>query len=308
MRQSPDTLARRVLLANLALLVTATFWGTHIPASWYVLQRFTSIEVILGRYCLAAPLLILLLVIETRATGAKPEPKPIRHLWLLGGVGILGFALCYTIGLSLAGQIQGSLISAASPAVGVMVAWALKGVRPDGAMQLALLLALAGAIVGIAGGHELGHLTVPGLGEVLMIFGNVMWSWYSLAAQDWLKGWSQIRVAAWSIAMAGATSFALGSTLVALDLIRVPPIPGLTDFLVLIYLVIAPTVLGLLGWNYGVRTLGLSVSSLYLNLVPVTAVLTAILLGDTPNPWQLAGGLLIVVGIAQAQIRRLKRG
>ncbi|MSP50344.1 MAG: DMT family transporter [Alphaproteobacteria bacterium] len=304
---SDAALARRTLLANLALLATATFWGTHIPAAWFVLARYTAFEVIVGRYCLAVPLLVLLLAIETRATGARPEPTPIGRLWMLGGVGILGFAIFYTVGLSIAGQIQGSLISAASPAVGVLVAWALKGVRPDGPMQLALVVALVGAVIGIAGGHDLAHMSIPGLGEAMMIFGNVMWSWYSLAAQDWLKGWSQIRVAAWSIAMAALTAFVLGGTLVALGLARVPPLPDLADSLVLAYLVVAPTILGLLGWNYGVRVLGLSVSSLYLNLVPVTAVLTAILLGDAPNLWQLAGGLLIIAGIAQAQVRRLDR-
>jgi drug/metabolite transporter (DMT)-like permease len=298
--------ARRTLFANLALMATATFWGTHIPASWFVLARFTPFEVIVGRYVLAVPLLVLLLMIETRATDAKPEPKPLRHLWLLGGVGILGFAISYTVGLSIAGQVQGSVIAAASPAVGVLVAWALKGVRPDGPMQLALVLALIGAFIGIAGGHDLSHVDVPGLGEALMVFGNVMWSWYSLAAQDWLKGWSQIRVATWSIAMAALTAFVLVGSLILLGYARVPPLPDLTDFLVLVYLVVAPTILGLLGWNYGVRHLGLSVSSLYLNLIPVTAVLTAVALGDVPNLWQLAGGLLIVAGIAQAQIRRLK--
>ena len=100
-------LARRTLLANLALLATATFWGTHIPATWFVLAHYTSLEIILGRYCLAAPLLALLLTIETRATGAIAEPKSPIRLWLLGGVGILGFALSYTVGLSMAGQIQG---------------------------------------------------------------------------------------------------------------------------------------------------------------------------------------------------------
>ena len=299
-------LARRTLLANLALLATATFWGTHIPATWFVLAHYTSLEIILGRYCLAAPLLALLLTIETRTTGAIAEPKSPIRLWLLGGVGILGFALSYTVGLSMAGQIQGSLVSAAAPAVGVLVAWVLKGSRPNGAMQLALLLALVGAFIGIAGGQDLSHVALPGAGEALMIFGNVMWSWYSLAAQDWLKGWSQIRIAAWSIAMAGITSFALGGLLVVVDLARVPPLPDLTDFLVLIYLVVAPTVLGILGWNFGVRVLGLPISSLYLNLVPVTAVLTAIALGDKPNFWQLIGGLVIVAGIAQAQVRRLK--
>jgi drug/metabolite transporter (DMT)-like permease len=299
--------ARRVLLANLALTATATFWGTHIPASWFVLQRYTPFEVIVGRYVLAVPLLVLLLLIETRAADAKPEPKPLHHLWLLGGVGILGFAISYTTGIAIAGQVQGSLISAASPVVGVLVAWALRGARPDGPMQLGLVLALVGALIGIAGGHDLSHVDVPGLGEALMIFGNVMWSWYSLAALDWLRGWSQIRVAAWSIAMAAATAFALLGAGILLGHARVPPLPDLVDFLVLLHLVVPVTILGLLGWNYGVRVLGLSVSSLYLNLVPVTAVLTAIALGDTPNLWQLLGGLVILAGIAQAQLRRLQR-
>ena len=299
--------SRQLLLANLALTVTATFWGTHIPASWFVLQRFTPFEVIVGRYVLAVPLLVMLLAIETRATDAKPEPKPLWQLWALGGVGILGFATSYTIGISIAGQLQGSLISACSPVVGVLVAWALRGARPDGAMQLALAMALAGAVIGIAGSQDLSRVGLPGLGEALMLFGNVMWSWYSLAALDWLRGWSQIRVATWSIAMAAATAFVLVGGAIVLGYARVPPLPDLLDFLILLHLVIPVTILGLLGWNYGVRHLGLSVSSLYLNLVPVTAVLTAVLLGDAPNMWQLAGGLVIIAGIAQAQIRRLKK-
>jgi len=299
--------ARRVLLANLALMATATFWGTHIPASWFVLARYTPFEVIVGRYVLAAPLLVMLLAIETRTVAAKPEPRPLHQLWLLGGVGILGFATSYTIGISLAGQVQASLISAASPVVGVLVAWVLRGARPYGAMQLALVMALAGALIGIAGSQDLSRVGLPGLGEALMILGNIMWSWYSLAAQDWLRGWSQIRVAAWSIAMAAATAFVLVSSMVLLGYARVPPVPDLIDFLVLLHLVVPVTILGLLGWNYGVRVLGLSVSSLYLNLVPVTAVLTAVALGDAPNHWQLVGGLVIVAGIAQAQLRRLGR-
>lgn len=302
----PST-ARQLLLANLALAVTATFWGTHIPASWFVLQRFTPFEVIVGRYVLAVPLLVMLLAIETRTTEAKPAPKPLWQLWMLGGVGILGFATSYTIGISLAGQLQGSLISAASPVVGVLVAWALRGARPDGAMQLALVMALAGAVIGIAGSQDLSRVALPGLGEALMLFGNVMWSWYSLAALDWLRGWSQIRVATWSIGMAAATASVLVGGAIAFGYTRVPPLPDLIDFLILIHLVVPVTILGLLGWNYGVRHLGLSVSSLYLNLVPVTAVLTAILLGDTPNLWQLVGGLVIIAGIGQAQIRRLKK-
>ena len=302
----PAASPRRLLHANLALLATALFWGTHIPASWILLATYQPLEVTIGRYGLAVPLLFLLLSIETKATGAAPEKRSLFTLWLLGGVGIFGFALSYTAGLGMAGQIQGALVSASAPAVGVAVAWAMKGLRPDGPMRMALALALAGALVGILGGHDVSQMTLPGIGEALMIFGNVMWSWYSLAAQDRLRGWSQIRIATWTIAMAGATAFALAVILILLGLIRVPPMPDATNALILAYLVVAPTILGILGWNFGVRALGLPIASLYLNLVPVTAVLTAVALGEAPNLWQLLGGTLIVAGIAQGQYRRLR--
>jgi drug/metabolite transporter (DMT)-like permease len=61
---------------------------------------------------------------------------------------------------------------------------------------------------------------------------------------------------------------------------------------------------GILLWNHGVRQFGIVVPSLYMNLVPVVAVLLSAAIGHPPTWWHLAGGALVIVGIALTYLRR----
>ncbi|MEO1458637.1 MAG: hypothetical protein AAFV49_13920, partial [Pseudomonadota bacterium] len=50
--------------------------------------------------------------------------------------------------------------------------------------------------------------------------------------------------------------------------------------------------------------IGLPVSALFLNLVPVLGVGVATLFGSTPDGWQLLGVALVILGMGAAQYRR----
>ena len=60
-------------------------------------------------------------------------------------------------------------------------------------------------------------------------------------------------------------------------------------------------------WNYGVRLIGVVVATLYLNLIPLATLATAMLLGIEPRPLQLVGGAIVLAGVVQAQLRLLKK-
>ena len=62
---------------------------------------------------------------------------------------------------------------------------------------------------------------------------------------------------------------------------------------------------GLLGWNYGVRQLGVVVASLFLNFVPAFTILITTLQGRPPTTMQLLGGALVLAGVLQSQLRHL---
>jgi drug/metabolite transporter (DMT)-like permease len=53
--------------------------------------------------------------------------------------------------------------------------------------------------------------------------------------------------------------------------------------------------------------IGVVVASLYLNLIPLATLLTAVLLGIEPRPLQLVGGAVVLAGVVQAQLRLLKK-
>jgi len=57
-------------------------------------------------------------------------------------------------------------------------------------------------------------------------------------------------------------------------------------------------------WNTGVSLVGVPVASLFSNSAPVFAIGLGALMGFTPSWLQLAGGAVVLAGIAQLQIRQ----
>ena len=80
---------------------------------------------------------------------------------------------------------------------------------------------------------------------------------------------------------------------------------GLLDIGFFAWMTIMAVIAGLLGWNYGVRQLGVVVASLFLNFVPVFTILITTLQGRPPTTSQLLGGALVLAGVLQSQLRHL---
>jgi drug/metabolite transporter (DMT)-like permease len=71
--------------------------------------------------------------------------------------------------------------------------------------------------------------------------------------------------------------------------------PGLV--LAVLYIGIAPTVIGFLSWNAGVRRLGSSGAMVFYNTLPLYgALLGYLFLGESIGPAHLFGGALIIGG------------
>ena len=76
--------------------------------------------------------------------------------------------------------------------------------------------------------------------------------------------------------------------------------PGPQAFSALAIMTIAGTVLAYLFWGVGIRQLGAGRTSLFLNLVPVFAMLVGVSTGEWPNSAQIAGGALVLTGMVIA--------
>src|SRR5262245_20913297 len=293
------------LLANIGLLIAAFGWGAQIPVLNELLARWDPYFLGAARYALAVPpLLAILAVIEPSA--AMLRPLRDGRVWLLG-LALGAFVPLYTLGIAHADPNTAAIVSSTGPAVAAIVGRACFGLPFDRSMVPAIVLATAGGALATYDPGASGVAFDLRGGELLIVLASACWAWYSLASQRWLAQWSQLRISC--ITMVPGTVVSV-VTYRAAALARSADLPpaaptGLLDIGFFAWMTVMAVIAGLLGWNYGVRQLGVVVASLFLNVVPVFTILITTLQGRPPTTMQLLGGALVLAGVLQSQLRHL---
>jgi drug/metabolite transporter (DMT)-like permease len=293
-------------LGNLALVAVAFAWGTMIPVIAHLAQTWDPFFLGAVRYVGGVPLLYAALWMTEGF--ARPAVRPaVWRALLPGWLGLGGFAFIYTVGIAHANPVIAAVLSAANPVIAAIVGGLIFRAPFDRRLMPAVVLAVLGcalASVDWSGGDF--SLELRG-GEFLVLIASGLWSWYSLAIHRWLGGWSQLRKAAHTMAHC-AVLLIVGYFLArALGWAKdVPAMPQGWDVAIFIWMIAGSVVVGLLLWNFGVAKTNLVVASLYTNLVPIVAVTLLAIGGQAPTPAQVAGGALVVGGVAWSEWRLLR--
>lgn len=292
----------------LGLMVVAFAWGSVIPAINLLLPVWDPFFLAAIRYLLGAPIFLILLRLLERGP-LLPGSLPQWRLWVLGGVGVGLFAPLFTLGIAHSNPVMAAIVSSAGPIVASIVARLFFAIPLDRSTFPAIALALVGGAIAAwnpadaDAGFELRG------GEFLMLLASACWAWYSIAAQRWLAGMSQLRITGLTLAPGAVFLIAIYLLLGWVGIAERPPAAprGGLDLAVLGWITLFAVVLGVFLWNYGVRHVGVVIASLYMNLVPVVAVLILAALGTPPTPNEVVGGMLVVSGVAYVQLRQFGR-
>ena len=236
---------------------------------------------VLARRSLAvAPLRILL-------------PPFVLGLTLYGLETGLFFASLERIDVSLA-----SLLMCSYPAIVVAGAVLLGRERASKRRAVALVVALAGVLLALAGGVG-GALDPLGIG--LALAASVVYASYVLVS-DRLLGTTEPLVLAAMLCAGAATAFALGGAATGSLAVAVPP----RALLLVAAIALVATVLPIAAFLGGVRRLGPSRATILGTVEPpLTIGLSAVVFGERLTPVQLLGAVLVVsaVVIVQARVR-----
>ncbi len=215
------------------------------------------------------------------------------------GAGISGFSLLYTLGISLSNPVPAIIVSGASPAASaIYAAVAFRQPLPRGAIG-AFALSTTGAVIAALGNVSANAEDGVRGSEVLLVIAALSWTWYSFKAQQWFGSFGQHRITAVSYLGAAAVMMPIYVVLLALG-IAAPPVAAPTAPILglLVWIIGAVTLLGGVLWNFGVSRVGIIVTSLYLNLIPLFGIVTAAAFGSFPSGQQLVGCALVVIGVA----------
>jgi len=277
------------------LLLTALFWGGTFIAGRSVAGHVTPFSAAFLRFAVATGFLALLLL---KTEGRIPIPRRGQLLPILamGLTGVFSYNFCFFRGLQMIQAGRAAVIIANNPVFIALFSALLFGERLRPLQIAGILLSVAGAMVVITRG-EIAQLLNEGvgLGEIL-IFGCVLsWVTFTLIGKKVLTNMKPL-AAIFYASIVGAA--ALLPAAVAEGIVSGLPEYRILDWTAIFYLGFFGTVLGFVWFYDGIRRIGPTRAGLFINFVPISAVLLAFLMLKEPLTFSLlAGTLLVCTGV-----------
>lgn len=283
----------------LKLVLTMFFWGGTWIAARVVVEEVAPLAAAAWRFAFAA---FSLGAIVLWQQGRLPQLQ--RREWLhvlgLGLSGIFLYNICFLYGMQHMTAGRGALVVAVTPVIVTLGAWWLLSEHMTPAKALGSTLALIGCLTVIGNGSPLAPLSGDlGTGEALILGCAFLWAAYTMIGRIAMRTISPLVATTYASAAGGvmllATALAHGPADLA-------PHYSLRAWTAILFLGLFGTTLGFTWFNQAVRTIGAARASIFINLVPVAAVLQASLLLEERLQFSvLAGGLLVLAGVTITQ-------
>jgi drug/metabolite transporter (DMT)-like permease len=282
--------------ALLAIIFCVFFWGVSFVSIKVAVAVFPPMTLGAFRFALA---IVFLLFIKNRL--APGEKLKVRDLPLLSGAGLTGvtaYFFCENNGVSLVSASEASIIVAAIPVLTVAAEWAGGRLRRETARDspfaarrwLGTLISAAGVwlVAGVS-------LSVSGsiLGYIYMGGAALSWVAYAFLTRPLFARCSRIHIVFWQ-SVFGFIGF-LPFAALEFPAWGVPTLPVLGHT---VFLGIFCSALGYWFYAYSLEHLGVSVTSVFINFIPVVTVTVGfVFLGERLMPLQWLGAVLVLSGV-----------
>ena len=212
-----------------------------------------------------------------------------------GLVGITGFNTLVWYGLNFTRPEHAGILMALQTPLTALALWLVRGQRPAAYTLGCVAVAIAGVFLVITKG-DLARAFEGGslLGDILVLLGAMCWVAYSLAGGRF-TGWSALRMTTLTCIPGGIGLLVVNAVAVGVGFVEMPSIEAIASvWWQLIYFAAGSVVLGVLGFNAGVKYLGALNAMLMVNLVPVGVFAIEAALGRRYELVELTGAALVV--------------
>ena len=283
------------LAAYTALTASALVWGGSIVGQKLALGAFSPVETSVLR---AAGALAILIPLWWWAEGGRTtfSGRDLKLLSLLG-LGVLGNHLLTLFGLRYIGASTAGVIIGTSPVITALLSSLLVRDIPFRTVAAGCAVSFAGValVSGVGGDAPSGEN--PWLGGILVLLGLVSWALYSIGGREVMERLSPLAVNWTTLLISLLLQIPLLWTDQKLLLSGTPGVP-FSAWLALLYLIVFATALGQQAWLYGVQGVGPSRAGVFVNLIPVSALLlSALVLGEAIGLREVVGIALILAGV-----------
>jgi len=293
-------------VTDVLLFAMAMIWGINFVVVKYATHIFNPVAFTGLRVGTVAVFLVIFALSRgapansgVAQTGVASRVRVNRSdVWRLLLLGVLGnglYQLFFVHGVARTRAGNAALIVGAAPAFIALVARARGMERVKRMTLVGIGLSVLGVALVIVGSARPARGEVTLLGSVLVFFGVLSWTLYTILLQPYTKRIDVISLSAITM-VGGAVPLLIASlpSIIATDWSAV----GLGGWLALLYSSIISMGVAYMFWYRGLRVLGPTRTAVYSNLQPIIALLVAwAFLGEDPTIFQGVGAATIIAGV-----------
>ncbi len=288
--------SRAAILAEVALILAAVFWGTNYAATKFAALSIPPLSIVAIRFVVGGLLMYCVLrIVEPQSRLGRKDILP------MAGLGCLGVAVAqtsFTFGISMTTAANTGLIFATAPVWGLLLGLALGFERPTWRGVLGVALSIVGVSLvfweGLtgAGGRSL-------VGDLLILMAALGVGSYTVLSMPILGRHSPLAVATYPILFGGPLVLVLSLPFFA-ELEWEGVGPG--AWAAVAFSAVFATAFAFSAWQTGISRIGANRVLVYQYLITVTGVASGIVFfGEVLGVEQLVGGTVILAGVYLAR-------
>ena len=290
--------------AALLLLFATASWGSLFHVGKAVVEDLDPWWFTFVRYVGAAVVLSVALGMG-RGLRWRLLLAHARPLAFYGTAGFGFFSIVVFTGLQMTAASHGAVIMATMPVTTLLVRALLERKAPPAWALGIAAFALAGVVV-VSGALTGSASRASWHGDAVVLLGTLGWVTYTLGGSR-VAGVTTAEYTAFTVLLSLPALAAAAAVATIAGVAHVPSIETLRgSALPLAYLVLIPTVAAALAFNRGIREMGAAHGIVFINVVPVSAMLIGMARGMPPGTAEITGAALVMAALL-LQYRRVTR-
>lgn len=292
---------KSVLWGGFLALIASISWGAMFPVANHSFQYIDSFYFTIFRYIPVAIILVILLWKIEGLQAFKAEGKGFL-IWFFGTMGFTIYNLFIFWGQEMFGEtgvLLASIMEGLMPLISVLIIWMISRKMPSVYTFSFIALALIGVLLVVTNGdiEFLLNIHTQLFPLIILFFGVIGWVVYTMGG-DQFGDWSILRYSTLTLIYGISTAIVIVLLTTMFGLIDAPTMTQMYAVRYdMLFMVIFPGLIALLGWNEGVRILKPINSLLFISFVPVTTLTIGFFQGYALTKFDVIGTILIVLAL-----------
>ncbi|MFJ7827661.1 DMT family transporter [Psychrobacillus sp. NPDC096623] len=290
-----------IFLGAFLCFIASVSWGAMFPVAHHAFTYIDPFYFTIFRYGAVTIILIILLLWKEGIKAFRMEGKGTL-LWFFGTMAFTVYNLLIFWGEDLLGEpgvMVASIMESLMPMISIVIVWLFYKRRPYTFTLFCVFVSFVGAILVITKGDIGSFLSATNniVPSLLILIAVIGWVVYTMGG-DKFRGWSVLRYSTLTCLLGTISAAFIVAIATMIGYVSAPTLDTIqTVSPHLLFMIIFPGVIALVGWNVGVSILSPLNGLLFINFVPVTTLVISSVQGTHITFYEIIGVGFIILSL-----------